>query len=145
MPGFSIEDYLEEIVQEVEKRQQETGDILVKQENHKELIRRVIGEKLNKPQPVVPPASPLPVVPVTPLPNQISDIQGDMGEKSYEKPELKPKVDELIEVAFERDLDTAIDKVKVENNPALLDAFHDALVDKLYDNLVQSGRLKQLQ
>ena len=145
MPGFSIEDYLEEIVQEVEKRQQETGDILVKQENHKELIRRVIGEKFNKPQPIVPPASPLPVVPVTPLPNQISDIQDDMGEKSYEKPELKPKVDELIEVAFERDLDTAIDKVKVENNPALLDAFHDALVDKLYDNLVQSGRLKQLQ
>ena len=36
MPGFSIEDYLEEIVQEVEKRQQETGDILVKQENHKD-------------------------------------------------------------------------------------------------------------
>lgn len=145
MPGFSIEDYLEEIVQEVEKRQQETGDILVKQENHKELIRRVIGEKLNRPASVVPPASPLPVVPVTPLPNQISDIQDDMGEKSYEKPELKPKVDELIDVAFEKDLDTAIDKVKIENNPALLDAFHDALVDKLYDNLVQSGRLKQLQ
>ncbi|OGZ61379.1 MAG: hypothetical protein A3H51_01225 [Candidatus Spechtbacteria bacterium RIFCSPLOWO2_02_FULL_38_8] len=138
MPEFNLEDYLEEIVQEVEKRQQETGDSSFKPQNHKELIHQVVGEKLGKP-----------VLPSVQSDDETDEdkveTEEDIGEKSYEKPELKSSVDELINITFEKDLDTAVGKVKTENNPALLDAFHDALVDKLYDHLVQSGRLKQLQ
>ena len=143
MPEFNLEDYLEEIVQEVEKRQQETGDSSFKPQNHKELIHQVVGEKLGKP--VLPSVQPIAVQPSDETDEDKVETEEDIGEKSYEKPELKSSVDELINITFEKDLDTAVGKVKTENNPALLDAFHDALVDKLYDHLVQSGRLKQLQ
>ncbi|MDX1535581.1 MAG: hypothetical protein R3346_02380 [Candidatus Spechtbacterales bacterium] len=65
-------------------------------------------------------------------------------EPSYQSPELRDKVQELVNMAFEKDINSAIDRAKKEDNPALLDAFHDALVDYLYDHLVERGKLEQL-
>jgi len=135
MAEFNIEDYLEDIVQEVEKRHQEAGDSSFESETHKELVRRVVGERLGR-------GAQFPLSTQTPSPMADND---DMGEKSYEKPQLKAQVDELVNTIFEKNIDAAIDKVKTQNNPALLDAFHDVLTDKLYEQLVNSGRLKQLR
>ena len=134
MPSFNIENYLDEIVQEVERVRQESGDTLVSKEDHKEIVRRVVGEKIGKLQ-----QKPVhqPIVDIT------QNDDDDDIERSYNNPELKPTVDNLLNIVFEKNLDAAVDEVKSYDNPALLDAFHDALVDRLYDQLIQTGKLKQ--
>lgn len=64
---------------------------------------------------------------------------------SYQRPELREDVQELVNTAFEKDISTAIEEAKKRDNPALLDAFHDALVDYLYDHLVERGKLEKLK
>jgi len=61
---------------------------------------------------------------------------------SYLTDELKPKVDELVKIAFQKSLDEAIKMAKATDNPALIDAFHDIIVDEIYSQLVKSGKLE---
>jgi hypothetical protein len=58
--------------------------------------------------------------------------------------ELKSKVQELVNIAFSKTIDDAIKQAQATNNAALIDAFHDALVDELYNYLVERGKLKKL-
>lgn len=50
----------------------------------------------------------------------------------------------LTDLAFEKGISHAIEVAKRLENPYLLDEFHDALVDELYNKLVQEGKLKQV-
>lgn len=59
-------------------------------------------------------------------------------------PQLHQKVQALVNTAFLKSIDEAIRDAKATNNAALIDAFHDLLVDELYTHLVQRGKLKQL-
>ncbi len=63
---------------------------------------------------------------------------------SYLSPELKEKVQTLIDAAFNKGLTEALKEAKATNNAALIDAFHDALVDELYAYLVERGKLKKI-
>lgn len=74
------------------------------------------------------------------------NTQSDTGEdvNSYELPELKEKVQDLVNTAFTKDIESAIEEAKKQENPALLDAFHDALVDHLYEHLVERGKLERM-
>ena len=47
-------------------------------------------------------------------------------------------------MVFEKGVIEAVEVAKKLDNPYLLDEFHDALVDKLYDKLVEQGKLKQV-
>lgn len=58
--------------------------------------------------------------------------------------ELQQKVQALVNTAFLKSIDTAISEAKASNNPALIDAFHDLLVDELYTHLVERGKLKAM-
>jgi len=93
----------------------------------KETVREVVREQIE--------AAPAPPVQTTPPSDDTS---------SYQRPELQAHVQELINLAFERSIKEAIDKVKASHNPALIDAFHDALVDNLYNELVERGQIKEL-
>ena len=53
-------------------------------------------------------------------------------------------VQNLVNTAFTKSLKDAADDARKTNNAALIDAFHDALVDQLYDHLVERGKLKKL-
>lgn len=132
-PNFNIEEYLDEIVEEVERRQQkkEFGDALDGVQHQRQIIHEMVGKKLGKSQ-MNQGTSPTTVAPT------------NHGDKSYDTPELKPQIDSLINLVFERDLDAAIDQAKAQDSPAILDAFHDALVDKIHDQLIQSGKLKPI-
>lgn len=57
--------------------------------------------------------------------------------------EMKAQAQELVNTAFSHGIDQAIKKVRATNNAALIDAFHDILVDELYNYLVERGKLKQ--
>ena len=51
-------------------------------------------------------------------------------------PEFKLKVEELVDEVFHKSLEKAIEDAQ-NSGPFVLDAFHDALTDKLYDELVE--------
>jgi len=56
--------------------------------------------------------------------------------------EPNQQVGALISLALEKGLSYAISVVRALDNPAILDEFHDTLVDRYYDILVQKGVLK---
>jgi len=55
---------------------------------------------------------------------------------------LRQKVEELISYSFKEGIEKASLKAKSEG-PFILDAFHDALVEKLYPELIKKGIIKE--
>ncbi len=47
----------------------------------------------------------------------------------------------LVQTAFQKGIREAVDLVRRTHNPYLIDAFHDALVDKFLDEMKQKGIL----
>lgn len=96
-------------------------------EKGREAVKTVVQEQIRQP------ASPAPVLvqPPDPLPSYMAT----------EEPEVKLKVEKLLDLAFHKGLKRAADEARVMN-PIIMDAFHDALTDKLYNELKQRGILK---
>jgi|SRR3989344_2021707 len=90
----------------------------------KEILHSVVREKIS-------PAMPAPVPSANPTPTAVPT-------------ELHQKVQALVNTAFTKSINEAIKEAKLTNNAALIDAFHDLLVDELYDHLIERGKLKQM-
>ena len=52
-----------------------------------------------------------------------------------------PEIEALVQVAFDKGIAKAIEEVKAKNDPHLLDDFHDALIDRFYQKLVEAGKI----
>lgn len=120
------------------EQQHQTGQIS-EMPHEKETLREIVGEKIAPSRaPMPPPAGgPPPQQPTTLPPPQVEP-------PSYMSEELKSKVQELVNAAFSKTIDDAIKQARATNNAALIDAFHDALVDELYNYLVERGKLKKM-
>ena len=94
--------------------------------HEKEVLRQIVGEKIQQHAPSYQPA-----------PTKKQDDQF-----SYNDPQLADKVQELVNLAFTKGVDDAVRSVAQSGNPALIDAFHDVLVDQLYDTLVERKQLE---
>ncbi len=92
----------------------------------KEVLRRVIGERIKEQAPDYQPV-PSPAAPTVPAP----------GAPAYLDPALQPQVQRLVAVAFSKGLQVAIKEAVGTQNAALIDAFHDVMVDQLFDELVK--------
>ena len=104
--------------------------------SEKEMLHSAIGERI---QEQIPEYNPAP----KPLPAPSSH---DVNETpSYSEPEFKDKVQEFVNVVFNKSLEEGIDNVSKSNNPALIDAFHDILADELYNMLVDRKKLEQIK
>lgn len=61
-------------------------------------------------------------------------------------PELAEKIQELVNVAFEKSPKVAIDQARNTGNAALVDALHGALSEPaVHDQLVQRGKILPAQ
>lgn len=105
-------------------------------QNDREALRQIIGEKLRPSQPpthqsALPPQPP-------------ASDQSPIDLPSYLSGRLKDKVQELVNIAFGKSIGDAVKKARASGNAALIDAFHDALVDELYNYLIKQGKLKKL-
>ncbi len=49
--------------------------------------------------------------------------------------DVRLQVERLVDEVFHRGLDAAVADARLAKNPFILDAFHDALTDKLYEEL----------
>lgn len=121
------------------KRQKEAGTV-EELPHPKEILREIVRMKIAAAQDGG--ASAPTVTPPQPQPQPSSPVRADIP--SYELEELRPKVQELVEHAFQKSLDDAIKIAKAADNAALLDAFHDIIVDELYNYLVESKKLKEV-
>lgn len=138
---------LEQEIADIEKRlaekkavlQQFQGETAPEAVSDRTVLREVVGEKIKEMSPQgSPTASPssgqTPLIsspPITDPPSYLSD-------------DLRHQVQELVNIAFTKGLVVAVKEVNRLNNPALLDAFHDVLVDQLYDTLVERGKLEKI-
>lgn len=93
----------------------------------KEVLREVVGEKIQQNAPSYVPK---------PTPQTQTDDSA-----SYLVGEMKEKIQELVNHVFQNSLDQGIKEAVKSNNPALIDAFHDVLVDQLYDALLERKKV----
>lgn len=104
--------------------------------SEREILHATVGERIQQQAPTFQPAPTNGATPTPPAP------AGD--QPSYMTPELKENVQALINIAFTQNLDEAIKSAVKTNNAALLDAFHDALVDELYQELISRGKIQSV-
>lgn len=108
----------------------------------KEMIREIVKEKLAAtPGAQTPPSQQATVVQQQPVPQPPPQAH---NVSSYASDDLHAKVQELVELAFSKSLNEAIGLAKATQNAALIDAFHDVMVDELYDHLVETGKLDKV-
>lgn len=100
----------------------------------KEILREVVGERIQQHTPQYQPA------PQTPQSAPAKPHQDDAA-LSYVLPELKDKVQELVNLVFNKNLNAGIKEAARSNSPALIDAFHDVLVDELYNVLLERKKV----
>lgn len=117
------------------RRQKESGEI-GEVPHEKEVLKEVVGEKFNaeetqSPEQSRPEQTPAPTAPTVETP-------------SYLSPELNAQVQELVNFAFAESIAKAVKRARAAGNSALEDAFHDALVDELYAQLIERGKLKKV-
>jgi len=58
--------------------------------------------------------------------------------------EKNQQLKNLVDLAFQKGISYATDVARDIDNPYLMDAFHDTLVDKLHKELVERGKLEEI-
>lgn len=146
MPESGLQNNLEQEIAQIEQdlaskratlEEQRQSGVIGEVPHEKETLREVVGERFPAPQPQNIAPTTNYQLPTTNLPPPIVEPP------SYLSPELKEKVQEFVNIAFNISPSEAIKQVRATNNAALIDAFHDALVDELYNYLVERGKLRK--
>ena len=126
---------IEQEIAQLEKQLQEKKAALEYERSDKDVLREVIGEKMQQHIPSYLPSQPqqqsIPLVTTEP--------------PSYLTQALKDKIQEIIKLVFDKNLEEGIKEAGRQNNPALLDAFHDILTDELYDQLVEKRKIDRVE
>ncbi len=99
-------------------------------EQDKEALRQVLAEKIHSLPPQGAPAA------------GIHNATGSTP--SYQLADLQEQVQTLVNLAFNKSIGEAIAQARATHNPALIDAFHDALTDELYAHLLERQKLTKL-
>lgn len=131
---------LETILREKKRELEAKGE----QRDGKELIREAVQEHIERARetPPAPPVSSLPnaqpLPSLTPSePSQLQPVDDPLAGLDH-----REQIEELAAIAFSKGIVEAVNVARRANNPHLLDEFHDALVDRLYDYLVQESIIK---
>lgn len=133
---------IEQEIARLEQQLQEKKSALGEQENasqetipsDKEILHEIVGEKIQASAPVQQTTPPDDNTTVQPAPAVEPPL--------YLSPELKDKIQQLINLAFSKSIDEAIQEAAKTNNAALIDAFHDVIVDELYNALIERKKLE---
>ncbi len=126
--GATIEQEIAQLEKQLQEKKANLGQQPEQNESlpDKEILREVVGEKIQEHAPAYIPK---------PAPQAQTDDTDSVA------PELKDKIQELVNHVFQNSLDQGIKEAVKSNNPALIDAFHDVLVDQLYDTLLERKKV----
>ena len=113
-------------------------------------IETPIKPEIIKPQEIIPekPAEIVrPANVITPVAPAVSVPLGVSAQSPSDDPKILEKdrqLKMLVDIAFSKGLDQAVEAARATNNAYLIDEFHDLLVDKLRQELIEKGKLKEL-
>jgi len=123
----------EEVLKSEEKLTEEKPEIF----EEKKIEAEPAKEKSEKTEEVIEQAAPTSAL--TP-----SSAKAQKQVKQLKDLDRQSQVKALCGLAFQKGLDFAIEVAKALDNAYVLDEFHDTLVDELYKELVEKGKLKKL-
>jgi len=128
---------LENEIAQIEQQLADKRAVLESQTKHdKELLHEVVREKIDEAVVSVPTDD------ASSTPAASSPVTSPSDDFSTLPLAAQATVQQLVIVAFTKSIGEAIKQARATNNAALIDAFHDLLVDQLYDQLVQRGKLR---
>lgn len=78
------------------------------------------------------------------LPNTGTPKSITVEPPSYMSDELRDEVRRFIATVLDKNLEEGIKEAASSKNPALMDAFHDILVDELYGQLIERRKLQKI-
>lgn len=136
---------LEQEIADLERRLQEKKAALGQPADNdieKEAVHQVVGEKIQEHAPEFQPQA---YTPQNSGSNSQANSNNTQEERSYLLPELKALVQQLIDITFGKSLSDAVKAAKDQNNPAVMDAFHDILADQMYDILIERKQLEKVK
>ena len=119
----------------LEKQLQEKKAALEHERSDKDILHEVIGEKIQEHIPQYLPSAP----------STQTQTPRATEPPSYLGQDLKDKIQEIIKLVFDKNLEEGIKEAGRQNNPALLDAFHDILTDELYDQLIEKRKIDRVE
>lgn len=98
----------------------------------RELVKQSLGSMLNQS------AAPITTQPATAQSAIQNKILPNYLQNQDVPPNLKLQIEELVDSLFHQGVEKVVKKAR-RANPFVLDAFHDALTDKLYEELRKRG------
>ena len=132
----TLEQEIARLQQEVQQRKnalEEAGTTPEQMPSERELVHQAVGDEIQKQVPAY-----------QPIPAPTAPQGGSVAQPSYLTPELQESVQVLVQTALSQGLAAAIAQAKTTNNAALLDAFHDIIVDELYGQLLAARKVEEI-
>jgi hypothetical protein len=133
---------LEQILREKRKELETKGE----QREDRELLKEAVQERVAEAQEKIdaPGASIPPTVPLGQIPDQsLTPPAAPSDDDPLAGLDHREQIEELATIAFSKGIVEAVNTARRAGSPHLLDEFHDALVDRLYEYLVQEGVIER--
>jgi len=120
---------------ELERQLEEKKAALGHEKSEKDVFREVVGEKIQQHLPQY--------LPQAPSVKSSSPITAEPP--SYLSQDLKDKINEVVKITFDKNLEEGIKEAVKSENMAFIDAFHDILTDELYNQLIEKRKLDKVE
>lgn len=125
---------IEQDIAELERKLEEKKSALEHEKSEKDVLHGLVGEKIQQH---------LPQYQLS-LPSATAPVPVATEPPSYLGQELKDKIQEIVKLVFEKNLEEGIKEAAKSGNMALIDAFHDILTDELYNQLIEKRKLPKV-
>src|SRR3989344_6678475 len=124
---------IEHDIAELEKQLESKKVALEQDKSEKDILHGIIGEKIQQHAPTY-----------QPQPAPSSPTHTVAEPPSYLSQELKDKIQTIVDLVFSTNLEDGIKEAAKSGNAALIDAFHDILVDELYNQLIERKKIDKV-
>src|SRR3989338_850485 len=134
---------IEHDIAELEKQLESKKAALEHDKSERDILHGIIGEKIKEHVPNYSPSDrqTSSQSQVTVPPSQTHVVTEP---HSYLSQELKDKIQVIVDLVFSSNLEDGIKEAARSGNAALIDAFHDILVDELYNQLVERKKIDKV-
>lgn len=133
---------IEQDIAELERKLEEKKSALEHEKSEKDVLHGLVGEKIQEHVPQYSPAAG--GQPASGLPTAQAPTPLATEPPSYLSQELKNKIQEIVKLVFDKNLEEGIKEAAKSGNMALIDAFHDILTDELYNQLIEKRKLQKV-
>ena len=132
---------IEQDIADLERKLEEKKAVLEHEKTEKDVLHGIVGEKIQEHVPQYSPAvgQTSPTLPTTQAPLSITTEP-----PSYLSQEFKDKIQEIVKLVFEKNLDEGIKEAAKTGNMHFIDAFHDILTDELYNQLIEKRKIPKV-